>query len=100
MLGAILFDLEAYPSMEQLARSTDTDGQLADRASFMREADRRDAWRRIGALQTGPVETVTGKLFDVSLVEPERGIQVRVPSSCERCWIPARRMGTALDLTW
>jgi hypothetical protein len=46
--------------------------------------------RRIDALRGSvstprkpEVETVTGKLFDVSLVEPERGIQVRARSSGE-----------------
>jgi hypothetical protein len=64
----------------------------------MNEAERRAAWRRIDALQTGMVETVTGKLFSISLVEPARGIRIRLRSSAEERWIPARRMNAALDL--
>ena len=55
----------------------------------MNETERHAAWLRIDALQTGPVETVTGKLFDVRLVNPERGIQIHLQSSAEDRWIPA-----------
>ena len=64
----------------------------------MNETERHAAWLRIDALQTGPVETVTGKLFDVRLVNPERGIQIHLRSSAEDRWIPARRMNAALAL--
>jgi hypothetical protein len=64
----------------------------------MNETERHAAWLHIAALQTGPVGTVTGRLSDVSLVNPERGIKVHLRSSAEDRWIPARRMNAALDL--
>jgi hypothetical protein len=64
----------------------------------MNETERRAAWLHIAALQAGPVGTVTGKLFDVSMVDPERGIQIHLRSSAEDRWIPAQHMNAALDL--
>ncbi len=65
----------------------------------MNKADRRAAWRRIDKLTAVPVATVTGKLFDISLIEPERGIQVRLRSTGANRWIPAWRINAALDLS-
>jgi hypothetical protein len=64
----------------------------------MNETERRAAWLQIAALQAGPVETVTGKPFRVSLVDPGRGIKIQLKSSAEDRWIPARYMNAALDL--
>jgi hypothetical protein len=95
--------LEAHPSVmdhsldrsgptttDQLAPSTDTDGQQTD-GPRQHERDRAPPLR--GSISP-PSRRGGGdgnrKLFDVSLVKPERGIQVRLRSSGEHRWIPAR----------